>query len=107
MTWEERLRASDWRLECTRHPCGRPTYLCPTCKRHSHTSLWVDLNSDRHVIVVAQHAHFVRPALLDVARNWYHRVRTVEVDPRVFDTKRVIEHREFLPADIRRIFDER
>lgn len=107
MAWEERLRESDWRRQCTRDFCDRPLYICPTCKRHSHNSLWVDLNSDNRVIVVAQHAHFVRPALSDVARNWYHKIRTVVVDPRAFEMRRIIEHREFLPNDIRRIFDER
>ena len=107
MVWEERLRNTDWRTECTRYPCGRPVYMCPVCKHHSHNGLWVDLNSENQVIVVAQHAHFVRPYLGDAARNWNHRVRTVVVDPRAFEMRRVIEHREYLPPDVRRIFDER
>jgi hypothetical protein len=107
MTWEKRLKSSDWRFECSRDRCGRAVDLCPKCKHHAHNSLWVDLKSQNQVIVVAQHAHFVRPGLLDVARNWYHRIRTVVVDPRAFEMRRVIEHREFLPADIRRIFDDR
>jgi hypothetical protein len=105
--WEERLRESDWRAECIRNRCESGTIICPRCKHRAHQGVWVDPKSDNHVIVVAKHAHFVRPALIDAARNWYHYIRTERVDPRSFERNRVIQHPEYLPPDIRRIFDER
>ena len=105
--WEERLRESDWSEDCFRETCQRTSISCPVCKHGAHRKLWVDLNSNNKIIVVAQHAHFVRPALQDAARNWNHKIRTVTVDPKTFEMRRVIEHRQYLPTDIRRIFDER
>jgi hypothetical protein len=105
--WEDRLRESDWSQDCYRDGCERTSISCPVCKHGAHKRLWVDLDSDNKVIVVAQHSHFVRQALADVARNWNHKIETRVVDRRSFEMKRVVEHREFLPADIRRIFDER
>jgi hypothetical protein len=106
MSWSDRLRPSDWRKACTQM-CGRSVTKCPECGHPSHQGLWVDLPTNDHVVVVARHAHFLRPSLIDPARNWSHRIRKEKVDPRVFEMKRVIAHREHLPEDIRRIFDER
>jgi hypothetical protein len=66
----------------------------------------VHLPSEDEVVVVARHAHFLRPSLIDAGRNWNHRISIKKVDPRVFQMKRVIANREYLPEDIRRIFDE-
>ena len=105
--WEDRLKESDWRSECNREVCKSNVIVCPKCKHRAHGGVWVDLKSDNKVIVVAKHAHFMRPGLSDAARNWNHRIRKEVVDRRSFEMKRIIQHPEYLPPDIRRIFDER
>lgn len=107
--WLYRLTPADWVKNCNVEGCHAGTTNCPLCYRPCHEQVWKHSPSETkdEVEHTATHAHYIRDALKDKARNYNHIISVRKVNKKCFETTYTLAHPEYLPPDLRRVYRRR